>query len=227
MKKLLPLVLLLSAACGTDVAYKPTAQLLPQHVQRLALRPVVNKTQQFGLEDKLMLRVRDEFLRDGRYPLVPEPESQGIVWITISRYILTAVQYDATQAATAYKLRILVDLQFVDKSTNQILWEEKNLEGILSFPAVTLRAGLTEEQARPAIEQFLLNERKRKLVEDDMKALRAAAKVEFVGKFAELAASAPAAGAASAAAGPGAAVPTSAASGALSPADISKGMGLK
>lgn len=155
IKRLLPLALLLSAACGTDVAYKPTAQILPQHVQRLALRPVSNKTQQFGLEDKLMLRVRDEFLRDGRYPLVPEPESQGIVWITISRYILTAVQYDATQAATAYKLRILVDLQFVDKSSNQILWEEKNLEGILNFPASTLRAGLTEEQAREQIWDIL------------------------------------------------------------------------
>ncbi|MBI5245843.1 MAG: hypothetical protein HY923_01580 [Elusimicrobia bacterium] len=155
IKRLLPLALLLSAACGTDVAYKPTPQIIPQHVQRLALRPVSNKTQQFGLEDKLMLRVRDEFLRDGRYPLVPEPESQGIVWITISRYILTAVQYDSTQAATAYKLRILVDLQFVDKSSNQILWEEKNLEGILNFPAATLRAGLTEEQAREQIWDIL------------------------------------------------------------------------
>ena len=156
IKRLIPLVLIaLAAACGTDVAYKPSPQLLPQHVQRLALRPVVNKTQQFGLEDKLMLRVRDEFLRDGRYPLVPEPESQGIVWITVSRYILTAVQYDATQAATAYKLRILIDLQFVDKSTNQILWEEKNLEGILSFPAQTLRGGLTEEQAREQIWDIL------------------------------------------------------------------------
>ncbi len=154
--RLLPLALIaLAAACGSDVAYKPTAQILPQHVQRLALRPIANKTQQFGLEDKLSLRVRDEFLRDGRYPLVPEPESQGIVWITISRYILTAVQYDSTQAATAYKLRILVDLQFVDKSTNQILWEEKNLEGILSFPAQTLRGGLTEEQAREQIWEIL------------------------------------------------------------------------
>ena len=63
---------------------------------------------------------------------------------------------------------------------------------------------VTEEQARPAIEQFILNERRRKLVEDDVKALRAAAKIEYVGKFAEPAASAPA-GTAPAASGPGAA----------------------
>ena len=38
-----------------------------------------------------------------------------------------------------------------------------------------------EARAVPAVEQFLLNERKRKVVEDDLKALRAAAKVEYVG----------------------------------------------
>ena len=80
---------------------------------------------------------------------------------------------------------------------------------------------VAEEQARPAIEQFLLNERKRKLVEDDVKAMRAAAKIEYVGKFAEGAASAPAAPAVAAPA------PASAASGGLNAADISKGMGLK
>ena len=58
-----------------------------------------------------------------------------------------------------------------------------------------------EEQARPAIEQYLLNERKRKLVEDDVKALRSAAKLEYVGKFAEAAASAPAPSAPAASAG--------------------------
>ncbi len=79
---------------------------------------------------------------------------------------------------------------------------------------------ISEEQARPAIEQFLLNERRRKLVEDDIKALRAAAKIEYVGKFAE-----PAPGAASA---PALAAPGSVpASGALSSTDISKGLGLK
>ncbi len=87
---------------------------------------------------------------------------------------------------------------------------------------------LTEEQARPAIESFLLNERKRKLVEDDVKALKAGAKIEYVGKFAQ-AASAPASGV------PGAAAPTAApaapaapaASGGLNASDVSKGLGLK
>ena len=96
---------------------------------------------------------------------------------------------------------------------------------------------VTEEQARPAIEQFLLNERKRKLVEDDLKAMRTAAKVEYVGKFAEAAASAPATGTnAAPAAGPApapaaapqpAATAAPAASAGLSATDITKGMGIK
>ncbi len=44
---------------------------------------------------------------------------------------------------------------------------------------------VSEEQARPAIEQYLLNDRKRKRVEEDLKALRAAAKIDYLGKFAE------------------------------------------
>lgn len=42
-----------------------------------------------------------------------------------------------------------------------------------------------EQRAVPAIEQFLLNERKRKIIEDDLKALRAAGKVEYVGEYAK------------------------------------------
>ena len=82
---------------------------------------------------------------------------------------------------------------------------------------------VSEEQARPAIEQFLLNDRKRKLIEDDVKAMRPAAKIVYVGKFAE--------GAPGAASAPAAAVPAPAkapaASGGLNAGDISKGMGLK
>jgi hypothetical protein len=58
---------------------------------------------------------------------------------------------------------------------------------------------LTLEQARPYIEQYLLGERKRKLVEDQVKAVRQDAKITYFGKFAEK----PAAAASGAAAAPG------------------------
>ncbi len=86
-------------------------------------------------------------------------------------------------------------------------------------------APITEEQARPAIEQFLMNDRKRKAVDQDIKAIRATAQVEYVGSFAAPAASAPAAAPAPEAP----AMPAAPASGTTMDADaLSKGLsGLK
>jgi EpsD family peptidyl-prolyl cis-trans isomerase len=72
---------------------------------------------------------------------------------------------------------------------------------------------VTLAQATPAIEQFLLNERKREILGKDMKAMRDAAKIEYVGNFAQGAASAAAAAPAS--------------SGGLDAPSISKDTGLK
>ena len=49
---------------------------------------------------------------------------------------------------------------------------------------------VTADQAKPAIEQFLLNDRKRKVIADEMKRLRGSAKVSYEGQFATAAAAA-------------------------------------
>lgn len=78
-------------------------------------------------------------------------------------------------------------------------------------------APLSEEQARPAIEQYLVNDRRRKAVEQDLKTIRSSAHVEYVGQFvpkAGAAASQPAGDAAPAATtAPAAAAAATAASG--------------
>jgi len=151
MKRLCIALLLAAAGCGQDIAYHPAPQILPSNIKKVAIRLVINKTQQFGLEDKLTLRIRDEALRTGQYPIVPEDDCDGIILVTIQRYVLTPIQYDATLIPTAYKLRVIVDLQFIDHASNQILWDEKNMEGIQTYAASTLPGGLTEEQAREQI----------------------------------------------------------------------------
>jgi hypothetical protein len=171
IKRLLPVILLTFTACATDdggssgVVYKPSSQLLPQHIKSLSIRPITNKTQQFGLEDKLTLRIRDEFLRDGRYPVVPEDQSHGVVVVTITRYILVPTQFDSVLTPIAYKLRVLADLDFVDRHSNTILWREPNLEGIQSYTAQTLSGGITEEQARELIWDVLARDIVKRTIE--------------------------------------------------------------
>ncbi len=87
-----------------------------------------------------------------------------------------------------------------------------------------------EARAKPAIEQYLHLEARRKLAEADMKAMRAAAKIEYMGKFAQSADSAaadtpkPAEPVADGVAS--ASVSTPAASG-LDAASVSRGLGVK
>jgi len=85
---------------------------------------------------------------------------------------------------------------------------------------------VNDVQAKPAIEQFLTNQRKGELVQKDIKALREAAKIEYIGKFAEKPADAASAAAPQVAPG-GSQAPASAASGAMDANTIAKGMRLK
>jgi len=55
---------------------------------------------------------------------------------------------------------------------------------VILYLASSRTEPVDEQRAAPAIEQFLLNERKRKLIEDDRKALRNNSKIEYVGAYA-------------------------------------------
>ncbi|WOB07305.1 EpsD family peptidyl-prolyl cis-trans isomerase [Piscinibacter gummiphilus] len=57
--------------------------------------------------------------------------------------------------------------------------------GLLVIAVVNSRLEPVElARAKPAIEQFLLNEQKRRIIADDIKALRAASTIRYVGSFA-------------------------------------------
>ena len=91
-----------------------------------------------------------------------------------------------------------------------------------------------ERSARPAIEQYLTNERKRRLIAEDLKGLRQAAQIQYMGKFADAAKGAPsaapsptAADVAASAVGSSPTTATEPAAGSLDTKTITKGVGLK
>lgn len=147
------------------------------------------------------------------------------------------LRYTANQAVRAAEQLPLSSLQtFAQMKDGQALINPAPGGAVVVVLAGSRMQPVGEEQARPAIEQFLLNDRKRKLLEEDRQRLRQDAAIQYVGKFAEGAP--PAAGAASAPdaglglpslapAGDNAPLPAPAASAGLDPAAISKGLGLK
>lgn len=151
MKKLLILPLLLLCACAAideQVYYKPNAQILPQHIKKIHVRPFINRTEVFALEDRLTISVVDEFLNNGLYSIVNENQADGVLAGEIMRYILLPVQYDTQLVPTVYRMEVLLNLRFIDKTTNETIWQEPGLVQVYTYSASTLPGGMSEEQAR-------------------------------------------------------------------------------
>ncbi len=147
---LLPVFYGCSAASveGVDVQYNPAEQLLPHNVQKIALHPVVNKTQQFGISDKLSIVIRDHFIRNGDYLIVPDKEAEGVVETSITRYINTPLTFNQNLTPQTYQLLMLLDIQFVDVKTNTVLWDQPNIQESVNYTDAAIPGGITEEQAR-------------------------------------------------------------------------------
>ena len=155
MKKLFFVCLgaLCLCACGTEGAYyKPQAQIMPQHIKKVAIRPILNKTEIFAMEDKLYLELYDEFLKDGTYQIVNEDNgAEGVIVTTITRYLNVPIQYDSQLIPTVYKMDVWLDVVLMDKTTNQPVLREPAFLGTQTYSASTLPGGLTEQQARERV----------------------------------------------------------------------------
>ncbi len=144
--------MLLGACGGGNAIYTPQAQIMPQHIKKIAVRPILNRTEVFALEDKFYNELYDTFLRNGTYQIVAENNgAEGVVVTTISRYLNVPVQYDSQLIPTVYKMDIWLDVVFMDKTTNTPVWREPAFLGTQIYAASTLPGGLTEQQARDRI----------------------------------------------------------------------------
>lgn len=159
MKKIgfLLAVLVTFAACGSEGSfYRPQAQIMPQHIRKVAIRPILNKTEIFAMEDKLYLQLYDEFLKNGSYQIVDENNgAEGVIITTITRYLNVPVQYDSQLIPVVYKMDVWLDIVLMDKSTNTPVWREPAFLGTQYYSASTLPGGMTEQQAREMIWQKL------------------------------------------------------------------------
>lgn len=94
------------------------------------------------------------------------------------------IRFAANQAVRAAEQLPLADLESLSKLRDGESLVRKTPSGLQVIVVAGSRSEPVDEaRATPAIEQFLLNERKRDLLESERSALRGAAKIEYVGSF--------------------------------------------
>jgi EpsD family peptidyl-prolyl cis-trans isomerase len=93
-----------------------------------------------------------------------------------------------TQAAEGLPLTIVDQLAKVNDGESLFITAKDGFKAILVI--ASRPQPVTFDQAKPAIEQFLTAERRRQFAQKELKAMRDAAKIEYLGKFAEKPASA-------------------------------------
>jgi EpsD family peptidyl-prolyl cis-trans isomerase len=221
---------------ATEGAVKPSAVEIQNYYES---RPELFKERRIYTLQELAIEAKPEQVTALREQL-KQSKSVGelVEYLKISK-----LKFAGSQGVLAAEQAPMDALQSLVKMKDGQMILVASPAGATAIMLVSSRAEPVEPPAaRPVIEQFLINEIRRKRNEADVKSLRAAAKIEYMGKFAETAASGAFLGLSSGASsgasvGVGAAKgqaqssagmpsPSVSASG-ISSADISKGLGIK
>ncbi len=104
----------------------------------------------------------------------------------------SGLRYTGAEAVRAAEQLPLASVkQFAAMKDGQAVFSERPGGVQILYVVQSKIMPVNEQQATPVIEKFLLNQRKVKLVSDDLQTLRSAAKIEYLGDFAAAAAQNP------------------------------------
>ena len=100
-------------------------------------------------------------------------------------YLKTSdIKYGVNQAVRPAEQLPLASLdRFASMKDGETLFTQTPTGATIIVMAGSRAQPVDQTRATPAIEQYLLNERKRKVVEEDLRALRTASKIEYVGDY--------------------------------------------
>lgn len=207
-----------------EAAAKPTADEVRNYYDE---QPALFKERRIYNLQELNIEARPDQLAGLRDKLVAARTLNDFVeWLRANDF-----KFQATQAIRAAEQLPLASLAtFAKLQDGQSLMNPTPNGAQVVLLANSRSQPIDLERATPSIEQFLLNDRRRKLIEDDTKQLRNAATIQYLGKFEAPAAAAsqPAApGVAASAAAPAPAAAPASAPGGLDASSITKGMGIK
>ena len=120
------LVALGSASCGYTLAGR--GSFLPDYVETIGIPMFENRTPVFEVERLLTQEVRTAFIGRGSYRVqTEETGAQARLSGTISSITIQPASFSAEQQASRYVLTLTAAIEFVDLTTNEVIWDNASL----------------------------------------------------------------------------------------------------
>ena len=120
------LVVPFGVACGYHLIGQSSS--LPAKLQKLCVVPFLNQSGRAELDQRLTEQVTQEWVRRGRFQLVPTAEQADVVLSgTVIAAASSPVQFDQYGRATQFQLTVVTEVQFVDRTGEKpvVLWSDK------------------------------------------------------------------------------------------------------
>ena len=116
------------AGCGYG-----TRGSLPDHIKTVAVPIFKNRTLEPGVESAITSGVVNAFSSGGRVKVVPIDQADAILKGEGVAYSLDGLAFDQTANVRAYRLRMVLNVEFRDVRKSAMLWRQEGLSETSDF----------------------------------------------------------------------------------------------
>ena len=135
------------AGCGYS-----TKGSLPDHIKTVAVPIFKNRTLEPGVDSAITSGVVNAFSSGGRVKVVPIDEADAILQGEVVAYSLDGLSFDRNANVQAYRLRLVLNVEFRDVKRSAMLWRQEGLSETSDFQ-VQGQVSDTIARARGAVSQ--------------------------------------------------------------------------
>ena len=122
---------LLLAGCGYS-----TRGNLPDHIRTVAVPIFRNRTLEPGVETAVTSGVVNGFSSGGRLRVVPADQADALLEGEVVGYSLDGLAFDQNANVRAYRLRLVLNVEFRDVRRSALLWRQEGLQETSDFQVV-------------------------------------------------------------------------------------------
>jgi len=132
---LISIIILFSATLGCGYHIMGKGGEFPDGITSLAIIPLENKTKEPNLTAIFTSALRREFIFRREVEIVTEEKAQASLQGNITSISIGSTAYNQEGRATEYQITITLDLRFVRRGNNAILWKGDKIQGTWHYKA--------------------------------------------------------------------------------------------